>query len=111
MQDALLEGAKPRLMTFDKLTEAQFNRRPDGRHVGYYREGREKRYIYRYQWVWILANGPIPADHHIHHLNGDCSDDRLENLECLPQSDHARLHCPKGTQIGQQGRFNSRSYE
>ncbi|WP_366522307.1 HNH endonuclease signature motif containing protein [Acidovorax sp.] len=40
--------------------------------------------------VWEHHNGPIPAGCHIHHINGDKSDNSLENLECLGASEHMR---------------------
>ena len=45
--------------------------------------------------VWKRANGTIPQGFHIHHKNGDFTDNRLENLECLDAVSHAYLHMPK----------------
>lgn len=42
--------------------------------------------------VWQRAYGPIPSGYHIHHLNGDIHDDRLENLALLTAAEHSRLH-------------------
>lgn len=42
--------------------------------------------------IWSDANGPIPAKHHIHHINGDWRDNTLENLECVLGVDHSRDH-------------------
>ena len=42
--------------------------------------------------VWERANGPILPKHIIHHINGNKSDNRLENLECITQSEHMKLH-------------------
>ena len=66
--------------------------RTDGRVWIWFWDGDRKRTIYRYQWRWQQANGPIPPGHAIHHINEDCSDDRLENLMCLSLSDHTTLH-------------------
>jgi hypothetical protein len=33
--------------------------------------------------VWEAANGPLPAGHAIAFKNGDKTDIRLENLECI----------------------------
>lgn len=48
--------------------------------------------ILSHRKAWILANGPIPAGHHVHHINGNKFDNRLENLECLPGSEHVAEH-------------------
>lgn len=42
--------------------------------------------------VWIEANGPIPSDHHIHHINKIRTDNRIENLQCMEKHAHMRLH-------------------
>lgn len=38
------------------------------------------------------ANGEIPQGYHVHHKNHDLLDNRLENLELLPASDHIDEH-------------------
>jgi len=50
--------------------------------------------------VWVQANGPIPApglgmqgdQYCIHHINGDKSDDRIENLELKTKREHIGGH-------------------
>ena len=37
-----------------------------------------------------LVNGEV-----VHHLNHDCTDDRIENLQVMSWSEHSRLHRPK----------------
>ena len=51
------------------------------------------RTMYRYRWVMEQAIGrPLRDDEHIHHINGDSTDDRLENLEIVSPTEHARKH-------------------
>lgn len=45
-----------------------------------------------HRFVWEQAYGPIPPNHVVHHKNGNKSDNRLENLELLTLSDHAKHH-------------------
>lgn len=45
--------------------------------------------------IWVRINGPIPKGYHIHHKDGDFTNNSIENLECISASDHAKLHHPK----------------
>lgn len=42
--------------------------------------------------VWEAHFGPIPKGYQIHHVDGDRSNNRIENLDCLPGSAHATGH-------------------
>lgn len=65
--------------------------------INYYFDGRyytnkwsDKRRLH--QRVWEDAHGPIPEGYHVHHINEDKADNRLENLECLSPSEHMAKH-------------------
>src|SRR3990167_1040709 len=45
--------------------------------------------------VWTIERGAIPPGHHIHHKNHNNLDNRIENLECLPASEHVHYHFAK----------------
>ena len=54
-----------------------------------------------YRKLWIEHHGPIPLDKNgksfeIHHINGDHSDDRIENLMCVSIEDHYKIHESQG---------------
>jgi hypothetical protein len=52
--------------------------------------------IYRYRLVMEEHLGRrLTSDEHVHHLNGDRADDRLENLRLVTTVEHARLHQPE----------------
>lgn len=42
--------------------------------------------------IWTVVNGAIPSRYHIHHKDGDYTNNDLTNLECLPGSKHNSLH-------------------
>jgi hypothetical protein len=50
------------------------------------------RNILRSRLLYSHFVAPIPKGYHIHHIDGDQTNDRLENLQCLSASDHRKLH-------------------
>jgi hypothetical protein len=62
-------------------------------------------YVPRSHAVWYLETGEIvPDGFHLHHINEDPSDDRMENLKLFTNSQHQSTHkagpivtktCPK----------------
>lgn len=45
--------------------------------------------------VWTQTYGPIPPGLHLHHLNGEKTDNRLENLALVTNRGHQALHREK----------------
>jgi hypothetical protein len=48
--------------------------------------------------VWELHNGTIPKDEYgrtyeIHHVDGDCTNNALSNLQCVSIQEHLDIHC------------------
>ena len=56
---------------------------------GYKRIGRKG--LFEHRVIWEHANGIIPTGYEIHHLNGIRDDNRVENLQLLSKSEHAKL--------------------
>lgn len=62
-------------------------------------------YAYEHLLVWVKAGNPKPeSGESLHHKNGVKTDNRLENLELLTQSQHVTLHNMERTR-DEQGRF------
>lgn len=60
-------------------------------------------YIYTerlHRRIWKDAYGEIPEGCHIHHKNGDSTDNRLENLECIGKREHHLMHFDREKQLG-----------
>jgi len=94
----LAAGGDLRRRRFCDLKYSDFRMtKPDGRHYTWYWDDQNvRRWMYRYQWVWIQSNGPIPAGCHIHHIDEDCTNDSLCNLQCLTAKAHGSHHLING---------------
>lgn len=48
-------------------------------------------YTYEHRAIWWLHYGYLPSkDFHIHHINGDIKDNRIENLEAVSRKEHSK---------------------
>lgn len=55
-----------------------------------------KNYVYRYRLVVEASLGRyLRRDEIVHHINGVCNDDRLENLQVMSQSEHIKVERQK----------------
>lgn len=55
---------------------------------GYVELNIDGRKVLEHRYVWEQAYGPIPSNVHIHHANGDKTDNRLENLVATDARGH-----------------------
>ncbi len=58
--------------------------------TGYYLNSTMR--IRAHRFVWEYHNGPIPEGMHIHHKDGDKSNNDISNLEMLTTFDHLSMH-------------------
>lgn len=49
-------------------------------------------HIRAHRFVWERHKGPIPDGMHIHHIDGDKSNNEIDNLELMSPSDHLSMH-------------------
>ena len=76
------------------------------RQDGYYaRTDGKREKMHRY--IWERMFGRIPKGCDVHHINGDKTDNRIKNLECISKSDHARLYNSGSNQYQKQERRNT----
>ncbi len=67
------------------------------RNTGYYSLTIDNRCL-MHRYIWEKEIGKIPDGWDIHHKNEMKHDNRIENLECLPKSEHTRLYSPHNNQ-------------
>lgn len=48
--------------------------------------------LYQHRVVWEAAHGPIPAGHHVHHIDENPANNAIENLRLVSAAEHRRLH-------------------
>ena len=54
-------------------------------------------YNNNYRKIWIEHNGPIPIDengrsYEIHHIDGNHSNNHIDNLKCVSIQEHYDMH-------------------
>ena len=68
-----------------EVVQRQVHRRPRYCRVG-------KRIVAEHIVVWERHHGPVPEGMHIHHVNGDNRDNRIENLQLVTPAEHRHIH-------------------
>ena len=80
-------GFKTRPIQFKKvqiLDGIRFHEKCDGYYAA--QPNRKKSAVFMHRYVWEKAHGPLPAGFAITHLNGDRSDNGIENLVSKPKT-------------------------
>ena len=60
--------------------------------IGPGENGKQTQYRPEHILVWEAANGSLPRGFIVHHINHIKDDNRLENLEAMPRSQHNHRH-------------------
>lgn len=68
----------------------------------------KKRAVPLHRELWEEHHGPIPPGHNIHHIDGNKSNNTIENLECLSVAEHMRMHRLKDDAEGRLANFRKK---
>jgi hypothetical protein len=59
----------------------------------YRRCTKDGKFVYEHRWVMEQEIGrKLKRSEHVHHINGDQKDNRIDNLQLLSSSEHAKAH-------------------
>lgn len=62
----------------------------------YRRVVKDGKFVYEHRWIMEQFIGrKLKYSEHVHHINGNPKDNRIENLEILTRSEHAKKHFGK----------------
>jgi len=67
---------------------------------GYYVSPRCLGRVKLHRYIWEKENGRIPEGYVIHHIDKDKENNSLDNLMCLTNSQHAKIHSKDYTEDG-----------
>lgn len=90
------ERAVPSVHPYQEFGGVKYYRQPED---GYYSR-RFPRIEYMHRAIWAHHHGPIDPGFHVHHVNGDKGDNRIENLELLSASEHTAMHSKDSRWVG-----------
>ena len=77
--------------------------------IGYYRETSGDRTL-MHRAIWEHHNDTIPDGWDVHHVDGNRTNNSIDNLECLPKAEHTANHISeRGTAWNQYGEWPLRT--
>jgi hypothetical protein len=79
---------RPAIHPIHEFNGVRYYRKPSG----YYKADHKLGGAYLHRVVWAHHHGPIPPDHHVHHIDHDPTNNAIENLELLSAHEHAIFH-------------------
>lgn len=74
-----------------------FNSKKISRHIKYKRININGKRMYEHRYIMECHIGrKLRTNEHVHHINHDTHDNRIENLQVIDKREHAKLHAFEG---------------